>query len=293
MLVMVLPVSYDLLRCGGAYILGLHRYEARRSYAAKKLAAAGWRGLIAAEGVDGHERPAELEAVSTVEFPGLRWAGHLSAGHRGCSLGHMRLWKYVVDAGLPWLVVFEDDVLPHPALDVLGPVWWNETLKFERDSGVPLDMVLMGNQMNDVWIGSVQEKVVQTPAYCLHAYVLTQSGARKIMTKIEELTYSGVRMPMNDILVYSMLAGGELHYCCWNRGPTERGVPVFSLDMPLSYVKVNDVAIWHRDTGLFYQNGRGGSTIHDFKPTYMFGTSDEVGDEEIRAYLREQGEEHT
>lgn len=287
---MGLPVSYDDLRCGGAYILGLRRHEWRRACAAEKLAAAGWRGLIAAEGVDGHERPADLEAVSAAEFPGLRWAGHLSAGHRGCSLGHMRLWKYVVDAGLQWAVIFEDDVLPHPRLAELGPIWWAETVQFERASGLGLDMVLLGNQMNDAWIGSVQNKVVQTPAYCLHAYVLTQSGARKIMTKIEQLTYSGAPMPMNDILVYRMLAGGELHYCCWNRGPTERGVPVFSLDMPLAYVKEHDVAIWHRDTGLFYQNGRGGSTLHDFKPSYMFGTSDAVGDEEIRAYLRAQGE---
>jgi hypothetical protein len=61
--------------------------------------------------------------------------------------------------------------------------------------------------------------------------------------------------------------------------------------MPLSYVKTHDVAIWHRDTGLFYQNGRGGSTLHDFKPSYMFGTSDDVGDAAIKAYLKTQGEE--
>jgi GR25 family glycosyltransferase involved in LPS biosynthesis len=289
-LVMGLPVSYDELRYGGAYILGLRRHEWRRARAAEKLVGAGWRGLIAAEGVDGHERPADLDAVSAAEFPGLRWAGHLSAGHRGCSLGHMRLWKYVVDAGLQWAVIFEDDVLPHPRLAELGPIWWAETVEFERASGLGLDMVLLGNQMNVAWIETVQEKVVASPAYCLHAYVLTQSGARKLMTKIEQLTYSGAAMPMNDILVYSMLAAGELHYCCWNRGPTERGVPVFSLEMPLAYVKENDVAIWHRDTGLFSQNGRGGSTLHDFKPSYMFGTSDSVGDEEIKAYLKREGE---
>ena len=85
-----------------------------------------------------------------------------------------------------------------------------------------------------------------------------------------------------------MLADGDLHYCCWNRGPTDCGYPVFSLEMPLAYVKTNDVAIWHRDTGLFYQNGRGGSTLHDFKPSYMFGTSDADGDEAIKEYLRVQ-----
>lgn len=275
---------------GSSYILGLERHEWRRQHAYKKLTAAGFRGIISAEGVDGHAIKPHIDIITDSLFPGLRWTSHLSAGHRGCSLGHMRLWEYIVDSALPYAVIFEDDVLPHPQIAELGSDWWAETLEFERASGIALDMILMGNQMNPAWIKSNKSKIIKTPAYCLHAYVLTLAGARKLMKKIKEIIYSECPMPMNDILVFSMLEFGELHYCCWNRGPMERGYPVFSLDMPLSYVKTNDVAIWHRDTGLFYQNGRGGSTLHDFKPTYMFGTSDADGDNEIRAYLKSQGE---
>jgi GR25 family glycosyltransferase involved in LPS biosynthesis len=286
---MGLPGSFEDLLNGGAFILGLERHEERRTRAAAQLASVGFKGLVAAEGVDGHARREDIDKVSAELFPGLRWASHLTAGHRGCSLGHMRLWKYVVDAGLPYALIFEDDVLPHPRLTELGPAWWSATLDFERETG-PLDMVLLGNQMNNAWIESVTDKVVQSPAYCLHAYIITLSGARKLLTAIEELSYARASMPMNDILVFHMLETGRLHYCCWNRGPTERGYPVFSLEMPLAYVKEHDVAIWHRDTGLFYQNGRGGSTLHDFKPSYMFGTSDEAEDERIKAYLRAQNE---
>ena len=287
---MGLPGSFEDLLNGGAFILGLERHEERRTRAVEKLAAAGFKGLVAAEGVDGHAHPEDIMKVSEALFPGLAWAPHLTAGHRGCSLGHMRLWKYVVDAGLPYALIFEDDVLPHPRLAELGPVWWKETLDFERKSAA-LDIVLLGNQMKTLWIQDVVDKVVQSPAYCLHAYIITQAGARKLLTVIEEIIYSGARMPMNDLLVFHMLETNKLHYCCWNRGPTERGVPVFSLDMPLQYVKEHDVAIWYRDTGLFYQNGRGGSTLHDFKPSYMFGTSDDSEDERIKAYLKEQGED--
>lgn len=287
---MGLPGSFEDLLNGGAFILGLERHEGRRTRAATQLRDVGFKGLVAAEGVDGHAHPDDIIKVGSALFPGLVWAPHLSAGHRGCSLGHMRLWKYVVDAGLPYALIFEDDVLPHPQLADLGPVWWKEMLDFERKSASPLDMVLLGNQMNSAWIRDVPDKVVQSPAYCLHAYIITQAGARKLLTAIEEIIYSGGLMPMNDLLVFHMLETNKLHYCCWNRGPTERGVPVFSLEMPLTFVKENDVAIWHRDTGLFYQNGRGGSTLHDFKPSYMFGTSDEAEDERIKTYLKEQGE---
>jgi GR25 family glycosyltransferase involved in LPS biosynthesis len=287
---MALPRTFGELLEGGSYVLGLQRHEGRRMAAVEKLAAAGFRRLIAAEGVDGHARPEDIDKVGTELFPGLRWASHLTAGHRGCSLGHMRLWKYVVDTGLPYALIFEDDVLPHPRLAELGPAWWSASLDFERASG-PLDMVLLGNQMNPDWIESVMDKVIKSPAYCLHAYIITQAGARKLMAAIEEFIYAQSPMPMNDLLVFYMFTKGRLHYCCWNRGPTERGYPVFSLDMPLAYVKTHDVAIWYRDTGLFYQNGRGGSTLHDFKPSYMFGTSDDVGDAAIKAYLKTQGEE--
>lgn len=287
---MVLPETFEELLEGGAFILGLERHEGRRTRAAEKLATVGFKGLVAAEGVDGHAHPEHIDKVGSTLFPGLVWANHLTAGHRGCSLGHMRLWKYVVDAGLPYALIFEDDVLPHPDLATLGPVWWKETLDFERRSA-PLDMVLLGNQMKTSWIQDVADKVVQSPAYCLHAYIITQAGARKLLTAIDEIIYGRARMPMNDLLIFHMLETGRLHYCCWNRGPTERGVPVFSLEMPLKFVKENDVAIWYRDTGLFYQNGRGGSTLHDFKLSYMFGTSDDAEDERIKAYLKEHGED--
>lgn len=287
---MALPGTFGELLEGGAYVLGLQRHEGRRMAAVEKLSAAGFRRLIAAEGVDGHARPEDIDKVGAELFPGLRWSNHLTAGHCGCSLGHMRLWKYVVDAGLPYAVIFEDDVLPHPRLAELGPEWWLATLDFEKRSGVGLDMVLLGNQMNPVWIESVTDKVIQTPAYCLHAYIITQAGARKLLEAIEEFIYAQSPMPMNDLLVFYMFTKGRLHYCCWNRGSTERGYPVFSLDMPLAYVKTHDVAIWYRDTGLFYQNGRGGSTLHDLKPSYMFGTSDDIGDDAIKAYLKVQGE---
>lgn len=288
----VLPTSWDqVLAEAPCFILGLERYEERRTDACRRLRSVGFQRIFLAEGVDGHARPTELEAVNEELFPGLIWNESLSAGHKGCSLGHMRLIHHIATAGIPYALIFEDDVLPHPALAEHAPSWWAETIAWEKEHGM-LDMVLLGNQMNPKWIsGKEHMRVLVSPPYCLHAYVLTMAGARKILNCIDILIYSKIPMRMFDILMFELMSEQIVHYLCWNRGTLAVGWPVFSFDMPLAYVKKNDVAVWHRDTGLFYQNARWGTTIGMFEPTYLFGTSDAEQYEKIKEYLRKEGED--
>jgi GR25 family glycosyltransferase involved in LPS biosynthesis len=288
----VLPASWgQLLQEAPCFVLGLERYVERSADTCCRLQKVGFQRIFLAEGVDGHARPAELEAVGEALFPGLVWKESMSPGHRGCSLGHMRLIHHIATAGIPYAVIFEDDILPHPGLAEHGPSWWAHTLEYEKEHGM-LDMVFLGNQMNpEELIGKEHIHVLASPAYCLHAYVLTATGARKILNCIDILIYTKIPMRMFDIIVHDMMYYSMLDYLCWNRGALDVGWPVFSLDMPLAYVKTNDVAVWHRDTGLFYQNARWGTTIGMMKTSYLFGTADEEQYEKIKAYLRSQGED--
>jgi GR25 family glycosyltransferase involved in LPS biosynthesis len=214
----------------------------------------------------------------------------------------MRLWHHIATSGIPYGVIFEDDVLPHPQIGELGQTWWAHTTLLSEDGhkwpagyeegrGV-LDMVLLGNQMNpDFLVGKEHIPVLESPAYCLHAYVLTAAGARKLLDAIDVIIYSGRVMYMNDILVFNMMYERMLNYVCWNRGLADVGWPVFSLDMDLGYVKTHDVAVWARDTGLFYQNARWGTTISGLRRSYLLGTADATQDKEIKEYLRRQGEQ--
>jgi len=288
----VLPTSWgQLLQEAPCFVLGLERYGERSADACCRLQEVGFQRIFLAEGVDGHARPAELEVVKEKLFPGLVWKKPLSPGHRGCSLGHMRLIHHIATAGIPYALIFEDDVLPHPRIGELGPTWWAETDAWQKQHGM-LDMILLGNQMNPAELaGQENIRVLQSPAYCLHAYVLTAAGARKILNTINIFIYSGIPMRMFDIMMYDMMCDRMLHYLCWNRGTLDVGWPIFSLEMPLAYVKTHDVAVWHRDTGLFYQNARWGTTIGMLNTSYLFGTADAEQYEKIKAYLREQGEE--
>jgi GR25 family glycosyltransferase involved in LPS biosynthesis len=300
---LVLPRSWsEFLEEAPCFVLGLERYEERRADACRHLRDdVGFRWIFLAEGVDGHARPADLEAVVEELWPGLKWKESLSPGHRGCSLGHMRLWHHIATSGIPYGVIFEDDVLPHPRIGELGPLWWADTTSLSEDGhkwpagyeegrGV-LDMVLLGNQMNpDFLVGKEHIPVLESPAYCLHAYVLTAAGARKLLDAIDVFIYSGRDMYMNDILVFNMMCDGMLNYVCWNRGLANVGWPVFSLEMDLGYVKTHDVAVWARDTGLFYQNARWGTTLSGLRRSYLLGTADATQDKEIKEYLRRHGE---
>jgi hypothetical protein len=142
----------------------------------------------------------------------------------------------------------------------------------------------------DFLVGKEHIRILESPAYCLHAYVLTAAGARKLLDVIDIFIYSGGYMYAIDILVFNMMCDGMLNYVCWNRGLVDVGWPVFSLDMDLGYVKTHDVAVWARDTGLFYQNARWGTTLSGLRRSYLLGTADASQDEEIKEYLRRQGE---
>ena len=288
----VLPTSWArLLQEAPCFVLGLERYGERSADACCRLQEVGFQRIFLAEGVDGYARPAELKAVGEQLFSGLIWKESLSPGHKGCSLGHMRIIHHIATSGIPYALIFEDDVLPHPGLAEHAPTWWAETVAWEKQHGM-LDMILLGNQMNpEELIGKEHIHVLASPAYCLHAYVLTAAGARKILNTINIFIYSGIPMKMFDIMMYNMMCDNMLHYLCWNRGKLDVGWPVFSLDMPLAYVKTNDVAVWHRDTGLFYQNARWGTTISGLRRSYLLGTADAEEDKKIREYLRREGED--
>jgi GR25 family glycosyltransferase involved in LPS biosynthesis len=288
----VLPRSWsEFLEEAPCFVLGLERYEERRTDACRRLRDdVGFRRIFLAEGVDGHARPADLEAVVDELWPGLVWKDHLSPGHRGCSLGHMRLWHHIATSGIPYAMIFEDDVLPHPQIGELGPAWWADTIGYEEGRGM-LDMVFLGNQMNKEYLEDKKHiRVIQTPTYTTHAYIITAAGARKILDAIQIFIYASIPLYMIDILLYNLMYDSKLNIVCWNRGLLDVGWPVFSLDMDLGYVKTHDVAVWARDTGLFYQNARWGTTISGLRKSYVFGTADAAQDEEIKEYLRRQGE---
>ncbi|HHA3748016.1 TPA: glycosyltransferase family 25 protein [Neisseria meningitidis] len=76
----------------------------------------------------------ELEQVMAELVPGLSAHPYLSSVEKACFMSHVVLWKQALDEGLPYIAVFEDDVLlGEGAEQFLAEDTWLEE-RFDPDS---------------------------------------------------------------------------------------------------------------------------------------------------------------
>jgi glycosyl transferase family 25 len=69
-------------------------------------------------GFDGKNPSEESKKEQKIKFP-----SRLQPGARGCWISHLRIWKKIVDQGIPIAMVFEDDVLfSDTFLDIMGKI---------------------------------------------------------------------------------------------------------------------------------------------------------------------------
>jgi GR25 family glycosyltransferase involved in LPS biosynthesis len=246
-------ITFEEFQNHGSVMISLPRLQHRFQVTKEKLEAAGFKNISIVKGVDGFNDDIEpllqtfgLEGKLAEEISGKK-------GKIACTLSHVLLWKKIVDEKIPWLLIFEDDALPHPEFRTLGPSWWEETPS-------DFDVVLLGNQMDirDIRLYN-GNKIVQSPAYCLHAYIVSYKGALRLL----ELLQQTGTMKMNDIQVCEWMALGLLDYYCWNgTGLQEKGYPVFHQRMDLAdALKYETLIVERRDTGLIYQNFLLGHTL--------------------------------
>jgi GR25 family glycosyltransferase involved in LPS biosynthesis len=251
----MLPATFKELQEGGSYMIGLERTPFRHKLSISKLEEVGFKNIHLSKAIDGFNDNLE----PWIKLFGLE--GKLPEdlytrkGNLACTLSHIRLWHKIVLDDLPYMLIFEDDVLPHPDLQTLGPLWWKET---PHD----LDMILLGNQTNpeDPRIWQKDLRILQTPSFCLHAYIVTNAGAHRLLQLIKE----SEKIMMNDQQTCRWMTEERVRYVCWNAAwLPEKGYEVAS-----TYQAVDSLLMTHdairvkkRDTGLFYQNYKCGHTL--------------------------------
>ena len=114
---MAIPETFAELKARGGVMVYLPRHRARAEYSLGKLREVGFSNIELIEGADAHT--AEVRQIAVTE--GWSFRTDVNPGAIGCALAKFRLWRRVVDQGLPYLLIFEDDVLPRPDLNSLGP----------------------------------------------------------------------------------------------------------------------------------------------------------------------------
>ena len=254
---MPLPSKWSEVCNAKAVVMGLKRYAFRREYCGAKLSQLGFNVELV-DSFDGFNDDVD-KALADL---GVKFNPELRPGHKGCSYTMMREWKRFLDSDDEYRIFFEDDAIGHLDLNKgLGQTFWDATPK-------DFDILYMGNMMNpsDPALAEPTALVVQVPTYCLHAYILTRKGAEKMFNLA--LT-SANPLNMLDIQLVQWQVAGLINWRCWNGVWTQKSYPTFDEGLP--WQAFPDVITPQKDTGLFWQNMRVGTTLEHPTLQLAFG----------------------
>ena len=248
---MTLPNSWTEVCSSKAVIMGLTRYAFRREYTAAKLIGVGFTNVEVVEAFDGFN--GDVDAA--LDDLGIKFNPELRPGHKGCLYTMMREWKRFINSGDEYRLFFEDDAIPH--LDLakgLGQTFWDATPK-------DFDILYMGNMMGNSHpeLQDSTKLVVQVPTYCLHSYILTRKGAQRMFDLAIGYNKKGHALNVIDIQLVQWQMSGELNWQCWNGTWTQKSYPTFDPGLPWQHFQ--DIITPQKDTGLFWQNMRVGTTL--------------------------------
>jgi len=243
-----LPTLWEDVTKAKAYMIGLKRYAFRREYSAARLGACGFTNIELIDGLDGFHEDVD-KALNEI---GIHMAPNIGLGQRGFSYSHLKQWKDMINDNVPYRVFFEDDTLGHLDLpNGLGQKFWDATPK-------DFDILYLGNMMNvaDPVLNSPEALVVQCPTYCTHAYILTLKGAKRIWELITNMNEPLITL---DIQLVKWQVAKKINWQCWNGCWTQKSFPTFDEGLP--WQAFPDIIIPQKDTGLFWQNMRLGTTL--------------------------------
>jgi len=141
-----------------------------------RIVNAGYKNIIIFNGVNSSKQEETDEAMKL--FPRLPgFDENTNLGQLGCTLSHLKVLRHIVDNNIEAATIFEDDAMFHPNWEILSKRYYYHTPK-------NYDMIYMGNQMN-----TESDKINTEPTFCLHAYIVTLLGARKLLNCIIRWDY--------------------------------------------------------------------------------------------------------
>lgn len=240
------PQEWSTVCSSKAVVMGLKRYAFRREYCASLLKNIGFTTLELVDAFDGFQEDVD----GALKGIGIQFNPNLGRGHKGCSYTMMREWKRMLEDAVPYRIFFEDDTLGHLDLPKgLGQTLWDKTPK-------DFDIIYMGNMMGPI---DSKELVVQHPTYCLHAYILSRKGAEKLWSLAREMNNTGQVLNMLDIQLVQWQVEKKLIWYCWNGTCIQKSYPTFDEGLP--WQMFPNVITPQKDTGVFWQNMRVGTTL--------------------------------
>src|SRR5262249_22350433 len=145
----------------------LPRLRWRAEHSLERLRAVGFDRVGLEEGIDARQ----VDARAIGRDLGGAFDPRLSDAEGAGALSMLRLWERILVEGRAYLLLFHDDVLPHPDVASVGESYW-------ADTPTEAAFVLLGNRASRATLPDPMRGVGVVDAPALHAHVVTQEGAR-------------------------------------------------------------------------------------------------------------------
>lgn len=132
-----------------------------------------------------------------------------------CYQSHLKLWKFLYDSGVPYAIIFEDDISIPPSVtlkDVVNTI----------DDSKGFDILLLGH----CYAPSLNREPTSTSrvgsAVCLHAYAISRSGLSKLINKEHDYQYA------IDEFLHQKFCPDNLCYYAKDRAQDHRGGKIWA-----------------------------------------------------------------
>jgi GR25 family glycosyltransferase involved in LPS biosynthesis len=181
-----------------AFIINLPRSRKRIPYIYKQLFKAGYMNVSVFDAVDGLDPEQVKEATKLYNDPKI---DNIKPGAIGCLLSHMKLLSHIIENQIPLATIFEDDIHFHPEWATLSKHYYDLTPK-------DYEVLFIGNQLNSCLVQkniSEISEITTEYCYCMHAYVVTLEGAKKMLDTILNYKLGNGLCEVDCILFYILI----------------------------------------------------------------------------------------
>lgn len=172
------PSTWDELLSGPVYIINMDKSVKRLLLAQERIQEAGFKDIRRLSAVDASihsDLQMHWNKYNSPKFDSKKDPEFIQyPGKQGCFLSHVSLWIEMIDKNIPWVTVFEDDILFHP-------LWKDYAPSYFKNTPVDWEMIYIGCQMDF----ESAYHIDQGPAYCTHAMILTQTCAKQLYTTLQ------------------------------------------------------------------------------------------------------------
>lgn len=162
-----------------AFVVHLKRATERLDFFTENIKNAGFTNMQIYDAIDGQDIKLVTDVCNELN---CKFDIEPSAGQIGATLSQIKIWKKIIDEKIEIATIFEDDVYFHPKWSDLCNEYWKNTPS-------DFDIVLIGNGIQTLYGKNPMPKVCSIPAWCLHAYIISYEGAKRLLNAILNWDY--------------------------------------------------------------------------------------------------------